>query len=75
MDGYAKAQSRDVHSLELKNEKELRHFVRLVDNARNRRDRILDKGVLKAGIVRQKLKGLRSYVSLVTLAPGAARRP
>ncbi|KAH7725020.1 hypothetical protein AAVH_07296 [Aphelenchoides avenae] len=33
MGDYIKAQSRDVHEFELKNEKELRHFTRLVEYA------------------------------------------
>lgn len=50
MSDYVKAQSRDVHVLELSDEKQLRHFPRLVGYAENKWKQILDKGVFKVRI-------------------------
>lgn len=47
MTNYIKAQSRGVHEFELKDEKKLRHFPRLVEFAESRRKRVLVHGVFK----------------------------
>ncbi|KAH7712154.1 hypothetical protein AAVH_20503, partial [Aphelenchoides avenae] len=49
MGDYIKAQSRDVHEFELKNEKELRHFARLVEYAEKK----WNQGVFKILAPRQ----------------------
>lgn len=47
MSNYIKAQSRGVHEFELKDEKKLRHFPRLVEFAESKRKRVLDHGLFK----------------------------